>query len=237
MRQSVALILALGATAAAATTPSCPAARTVDTVIELYTSEGCSSCPPADRWLSTLKGRADVLALGLHVDYWDRLGWPDRFASPAMTQRQYQLARSAGRPQVYTPHVLVGGQDWRGWPRLPAAAPAAAAPGLTLERDGERVRVQVAASAQPLAGFWAVIEDSHSSRVQAGENRGETLAHDHVVRLMQPVASWRGESGLAATLPVSAGVPPFPRRVAFVLTDASTQRPLRAAVLPLPPGC
>ena len=65
-------------------------------IVELYTSEGCSSCPPADRWLSSLKGRDDTIALAFHVDYWDRLGWPDRFATAANTERQQQLSRASG---------------------------------------------------------------------------------------------------------------------------------------------
>lgn len=207
-------------------------------VVELYTSEGCSSCPPADRWLSTLKGRPDVLALAFHVTYWDRLGWPDRFARPEYTQRQYALAQRAGRSNVYTPQVLVNGQDWRHWPRLPAAAAAAtAAPVLKLARDGEVVTLQVAPAAAAAAGRWAghwvVLEDSHQSRVSAGENAGETLRHDHVVRQFQPVPAWAAAAGLNQQLRVSRGDANFPRRVAFVVVDAASQKPLQAVVL----GC
>ena len=97
------------------------------TVVELYTSEGCSSCPPADRWLSTLKGQPGVLALAFHVNYWDRLGWPDRFASAEATARQHELAQRAGSRNVYTPQVIANGRDWRFWPKLPTADAAAAA--------------------------------------------------------------------------------------------------------------
>ena len=108
---------------AAAAGPVCKAGSgaTAPVVVELYTSEGCSSCPPADRWLSTLKGRPDVLALAFHVDYWDRLGWPDRFATAEGTARQWALARRDGSPQVYTPQVRVNGRDARTG-TLPAAA-------------------------------------------------------------------------------------------------------------------
>ena len=108
--------------AAGAATCSVRAAGAPRAVVELYTSEGCSSCPPADRWLSTLKASPDLLALGFHVSYWDRLGWPDRFASAEITARQQLLARNAGRAQVYTPQVVVNGDDWRRWPQLPCAA-------------------------------------------------------------------------------------------------------------------
>jgi hypothetical protein len=206
------------------------------TVVELYTSEGCSSCPPADRWLSTLKPRADVIALAFHVTYWDRLGWPDRFASPEGTARQHELARVFGSSNVYTPQVVVGGQDWRGWPRLPKAAAAGAAPEVQLSREGESVTATVSPSAAGparLGGYWAVVEDQHQSHVKAGENSGETLKHDHVVRLYQPVAAWSATDGSTSTLKVSRGAPEFPRRVVFVVTDSANQRPLQAVVL----GC
>lgn len=207
------------------------------TVVELYTSEGCSSCPPADRWLSTLKGRPDVLALAFHVTYWDRLGWPDRFAQPSFTQRQYALAQQAGRGNVYTPQVLVNGQDWRRWPQLPAATPAAptaAAPVLSLARDGALVTLTVAAAAPSgarWAGQWVVLEDAHLSRVSAGENAGETLKHDHVVRQFQAVPAWAASAGQMQQLRVSRGDANFPRRVAFILVDATSQKPLQALVL------
>ncbi len=214
---------------------------TVPAVVELYTSEGCSSCPPADRWLSTLKGRSDVLALGFHVSYWDRLGWPDRFASAEATARQRALAHAAGRAQVYTPQVLVDGEDWRGWPRLPRpgtvtpGAPAApAAPALSLARVGEYVVVDVAPLLRgpaELAGYWAVLEDGHHSAVQRGENAGETLRHDHVVRLYRPVPAWPAAQGLRAQLAVARGEAAFPRRVVFVVTGSAAPQPLQALAL------
>ncbi len=186
---------------------------------ELYTSEGCSSCPPADRWLSTLKGRAEVLPLAFHV-----------------TLRQNELARLAGSSQVYTPQVLVAGRDWSGWPSLPQPVTAAAPVQVALTRDGEHVTAQVAASRNGparLSGYWAVLENGHQSKVKAGESAGETLNHDHVVRLFKPVPGWAAADGHSATLTVSRGAPEFPRRVAFVITDAATQRPVQALAL----GC
>ncbi|MDE2275535.1 MAG: DUF1223 domain-containing protein, partial [Burkholderiales bacterium] len=114
-------------------------------VVELYTSEGCSACPPAERWLSSLTGRPGVIALAFHVDYWDRLGWADRFASPENTARQHAWARQAGNGTVYTPQVLLNGQDWRGWRGGPGlAAGAAASPvRIALTREGETVTAQV----------------------------------------------------------------------------------------------
>lgn len=199
-------------------------------VVELYTSEGCSSCPPADRWLSSLRGRPDVLALAFHVNYWDRLGWPDRFATATTTERQHRLQRASGAPYVYTPQVLLNGRDLRGWrgaalPRLPASPVS-----LTLGREGSTVRAVVNAPAsQRLAGYWAVLEDGHVSRVRAGENAGETLAHDHVVTLYQPVPAWDGGARqLSLDLPPAGTTP---RRVAFVVTDPLGATPLQALAL------
>lgn len=227
-----ALTLAAGAAQAADVCRASSGAQ-APLVVELYTSEGCSSCPPADRWLSTLKGRPDVLPLAFHVTYWNRLGWVDRFATPEGTARQMLLAQRAGRTGIYTPQVLAGGRDWREWPRLPAADTLG--PAVTLSRQGDRVQVQVAPDAglQRLAGYWAVVEDGHASRVTAGENANAHLRHDHVVRLYQPLSPWPGPAGLSAGLAVSRGMPPHPRRVVFVVTDADTDRPLQAAVL----GC
>jgi hypothetical protein len=205
------------------------------TVVELYTSEGCSSCPPADRWLSSLKPGADLVALAFHVTYWDRLGWPDRFALAEATARQQALARVAGRSQVYTPQVIVDGKDWRGWPALPK--PGALSPvGVVLARSGETVTATVSpalARAGRLAGYWAVVEDGHRTHVKAGENRGETLRHDHVVRLLRPLPDWPAADGHTANLAVSRGAAEFPRRVVFVVTDPVTQQPLQAVAL----GC
>ena len=214
---------------------ACTAASgvTVPTVVELYTSEGCSSCPPADRWLSTLKGRPDVLALAFHVNYWDRLGWPDRFATPEATARQHDLARLAGSAQVYTPQVRAAGRDWKVWPKLPAPAGDSGI-SVTLQREGDAVTAKIAAtpgSAAQRSGYWAVLEDGHQSVVKAGENSGETLRHDHVVRLYRPVANWAASATQRLQLPVSRGDPAYPRRVVFVVTDAATAQPLQAVAL------
>ncbi|MDE2564344.1 MAG: DUF1223 domain-containing protein [Burkholderiales bacterium] len=248
MRNALLVVAAL-ATALAAVQPvnagtglACEAASgpTLPTLVELYTSEGCSSCPPAERWLSSLKDRPGVIALAFHVDYWDRLGWSDRYASRAGTARQYEVARRAGDGTVYTPQVLVGGQDWRGWPGLPAAG-AASPVRLRLARAGQTVTAEVSrqkaadeqvAPAQ-LAGYWAVVEDGYDSRVRAGENAGATLHHDDVVRLYRPVAAWPAAVPQRLELQVSPGVAEHPRRVVFVVTDPATGRPLQALAL----GC
>jgi len=227
----------LGASGAAVSAPVCQAtsAATAPTVVELYTSEGCSSCPPADRWLSTLKSRSDVLALAFHVNYWDQLGWADRFATPEGTARQYTLSRWSGSASVYTPQIVVNGRDGRAGVTLPKAG-AESPIGLTLMREGDLVTAQIAATKggpARLDGYWAVLEDGHQSKVRAGENAGETLHHDSVVRLYKPVPAWSAADGTRTQLTVSRGVPENPRRVAFVVTDAATHKPVQAVAL----GC
>lgn len=228
-----------GAAAMAADANVCSArsGRTPPQVVELYTSEGCSSCPPADAWLSTLKGRADVIALGYHVTYWDRLGWPDRFAAEVHTRRQQEIAARHGSRSVYTPQVVVDGQDWRSWPRLPPpAGGGSSAPEVVLTREADgRVHALVAPAAtsasQRLGAYWAVIEDQHESRVRTGENAGETLRHDHVVRLHQPLPEFAASTGLSTRLDVPPGAAAHPRRIVFVVTSVTDARPLQAVAL------
>jgi hypothetical protein len=238
---SVAIVLAeaLAATASQsfAAPASCEAKSGQErlTVVELYTSEGCSSCPPADRWLSGLKGRDDVLAQAFHVDYWDRLGWKDLFASPAYTERQDQW-RALGRARfIYTPQTIVDGADRRDLPARHEPAGAA----LALRRDGEGYRATVtstAASPARLAAYWSVTESGHRSVVKAGENEGATLHHDFVVRELRPVAPWSAAPGVPQPLQFSPGAAAdaaHPRDVNLVVFDPATGRPLQALRL----GC
>jgi hypothetical protein len=240
------VLLGVGLAGAASAQPAQCQVRSPDRqtlLVELYTSEGCSSCPPADRWLSSLKGRPQVLAAAFHVDYWDRLGWPDRFASPRYSARQAEWVRGAGARFAYTPQVLVNGRDWRGWPALPLLDERARVQ-IELQRiDAHQVAVSVAAlpAAPPsLALWWAVLEDDHASAVRAGENRGEQLHHDHVVRRYDLVAPWRvaadGTSPphrLRLTVPEN-GEGGHKARLLVVVTDAVTGAPLQAAQLDCP---
>ena len=236
-RHALVLCLAVPALAAAqGGTCSARSAAQPPAVVELYTSEGCSSCPPADRWFSTLKGRPDVLALAFHVNYWDRLGWPDRFANAATTERQHLVQRAGAAPYVYTPQVVQNGRDWRAWQSsgdrgLQPLAPSPIA--IALERSGSRITATVsgAAAGQRLAGYWAVLEDGHVSRVKAGENAGTTLKHDHVVTLYKPLPAWTGAASPTLDMPAPMGG--TSRRVAFVVTDPQGVKPVQAAVL----GC
>ncbi|HEX5687754.1 MAG TPA: DUF1223 domain-containing protein [Ideonella sp.] len=237
-------------TTAQAASPSCTStdAAAPKLIVELYTSEGCNSCPTADQWLAALPRDGSVLALAFHVDYWDSLGWTDRFADAAYTGRQRHLQASSGARFVYTPQLIVGGRDFPGWRQLPAAAlvssaPAllpADAPSLRLRREGAQLVAEVGAGGGgQLAGYWALLEDGHQSQVAAGENSGRALRHEHVVRRYQPVAAWPASQAQQWrwTMPsVSAG---HAARAVFVLTDAGGGRPLRAQQLTLAnaPGC
>lgn len=228
---------------AANASESCTAtsARAVAPVVELYTSEGCNSCPPADRWLSKLSTDPAVVAMAFHVDYWDRLGWTDRFGKAAFTERQRQQQASNGARFSYTPQVVLDGRDRTDWPAAVVAGPSRppAPVGLTLARDGDTVVATVtpaAAAPKRLAAYWAVTEQGHISSVKAGENVGVTLHHDFVVRDYEPVAAWSVKAGSAETLrfkPATAADPGHPRSVNLVVVDAANGRPVQALKL----GC
>ncbi len=170
-------------------------------VLELYTSEGCNSCPPADRWLSALPGRgvsADrAVLLAFHVDYWNYLGWTDRFSKPAFSARQARVAARTSRGVVYTPQLVLDGGTMRTGrgtqhveERLRAinAGPAQATIGLDLQSGGGALRVTADVRLTDVterddADTWiALYERGLSSRVTAGENAGTVLDHDFVVR-------------------------------------------------------
>lgn len=181
--------------------PACVASSGVQraVLLELYTSEGCDSCPPADRRLSQFKGQPElsgrVVPLAFHVDYWDRLGWADRFASPQYTQRQYAMASLARSRLVYTPQFLKNGRDWRG-----AGSPL---DGVGENPAGAKITLEIgvpAAGPVEIGGvvsgakgtaetYVALYENNLESQVRAGENSGKTLRHDYVVRrLIGPLA-------------------------------------------------
>jgi len=231
--------LALGASSAVSAAPACSAqsGAQVPAVVELYTSEGCNSCPPADRWLGALKSRDGVVALAFHVDYWDSLGWKDRFAQPQFTQRQNATQRTSGARFAYTPQVIVDSRDAPDWSALPAAALQARAPatvGLRLERDATGLTLTVAPGAgapAKLSGYVAVVDDGMQTHVGAGENRGATLRQDDVVRELLP---WNLVGAQPATLHFASASAPEPgatRHWVAVATDGAYGRPVQAVTL------
>jgi len=157
-------------------------------LIELYTSEGCSSCPPADSWLNGLREDARVVALEFHVDYWDALGWHDPFGSAGYSARQDALGKKSRSHIVYTPEVALDGREWREWSRAPIPAPTATELPITLEvTSAKTVRARLVAEKDAPADWritYALVESGLSSDIRAGENTGRTLKHEHVVRAL-----------------------------------------------------
>jgi hypothetical protein len=176
-------------------------------LVELYTSEGCDSCPPADRWLSTFAAapRASRLAvpIAFHVDYWNSLGWTDVYSDARFSERQRQLARAGGARMVYTPQVILGGRDFASW-RSGGAAKALDAVGMRpaqaqIEIAASGASARVVASVAPgtrvedVALVVALTQNGITTKVKAGENRGETLRHDFVVRDIKTFRAWSGD--------------------------------------------
>jgi hypothetical protein len=197
----VAALCAAGAAAAhaGACTLQSPPHRV--TVLELFTSEGCSSCPPADRWLSSLPrlgiGPDNAILLAFHVDYWNRLGWPDRFSQARFSERQQAIAARNRSRLVYTPQLVLDGRPLRAGSLPEDVAeklgainqhPAGATIQASIVRQANAVRVAVdaqvlAPSAHPGADVWlAAFENGLSTEVARGENAGALLHHDFVVR-------------------------------------------------------
>ena len=166
-------------------------------LVELYTSEGCSSCPPAERWLGTLPERypgTAVVPLALHVDYWDYIGWKDSYAKREFALRQKKLSQLQRMALVYTPQVMLQGRDFRRWGTQAFdeavarinSQPAKARLKLSLLRVDERaleveVTAELASPARDAALYLASYQSRLQSKVTAGENRGRILTHDHVV--------------------------------------------------------
>jgi hypothetical protein len=196
-------ILALMACLPALAGPDCTVRSGPNTaaLIELYTSEGCSSCPPADRWLSSFAraGRSSLMVpIAFHVSYWDYIGWKDAYAETRHGERQRERAKASGAATVYTPQVMIGGRDFREWSSeaeverkveaLNRVAPRAQIEMRAAVQADGRLRVSARASLAPSARAadaalqLAVAQNGLASRVTAGENRGEHLRHDFVVR-------------------------------------------------------
>jgi hypothetical protein len=172
------------------------------TLVELYSSEGCSSCPLAEAWVSALKTSpglwSDLFPVVFHVDYWDGLGWPDRFAQPAYTQRQRDYAARLGQDSVYTPEFIVNGREWRGWfqDNQLSPDPDATSGELTLsiksggKETSARYTPAAPAASQSYMVHVALLGLNIVTDVKAGENGGRQLQHDFIVLAFasQPMA-------------------------------------------------
>ncbi len=224
-------------------------------LLELYTSEGCSSCPPADRWLAQLGPEgfapARVVPLALHVDYWNYLGWADPFAQARFTERQQAYRARGGASAVYTPQFILNGREYRGWfrgedlaRRLESAgvqpAPAtialrlARADEATLEVTGEVSGVETAKRER--AGIYvALYENNLMNDVRAGENRGARLRHDYVVRRLEgPFAlPTSGRLALRQRFALASDWKRADLGIAAFVQDRGNGEVLQAAMLPL----
>jgi hypothetical protein len=237
-------------------TKACSAASAPQTtaLVELYTSEGCDSCPAADRWLSSLSahgfGPDRVVPLALHVDYWDYIGWKDPFAKGEFAVRQHKLAKMRRPVIVYTPQVLLQGRDFRPWGSRAFAEeiarinsrPARARISLAVHAvKPQAIHAELAAQLfdpadlKNAAVYLAAYENKLASDVRAGENRGKRLEHDFVVR------EWIGPIGFGEglkveekrALPLLPGANARHLGVAAFVQNRSTSEVLQALMLPV----
>jgi hypothetical protein len=171
------------------------------TVVELFTSQGCSSCPPADAFLGELAKRPDVIALGFHVDYWDYIGWQDRFASPGGTDRQRRYAGGLGSRYVYTPQMVVDGVAHATGSRvddverlIAARRSAPKVPVRLTRADARTLNVSIgSADYKGAADVWFVtFLRQETTDVARGENRGRRLTNFNIVRTLKRIGGWNG---------------------------------------------
>jgi len=256
---TIAAALAALALAAHAEAAQCSARSGPQTtaLVELYTSEGCDSCPPADRWLSSLLGRGyardRLVPIAFHVDYWDYIGWKDPYAKSAYAGRQRKMAALARASFVYTPQVLLQGRDFRGWA---SGEFDRAVAGINTQWARARIALTVATGApsalavetiaelldpalrETAALYVAAYENRLVSRVTAGENRGRTLEHDFVA------LEWTGPIGFGSasrladrrTLPLVPGARAGNSGVVAFVEDRRGGEILQALMLPACPG-
>jgi hypothetical protein len=205
-------------------------------VIELFTSQGCSSCPPADELLGSLADRTDVLPLALHVDYWDYIGWQDTFGNPAHSERQRAYAHHAGARMVYTPQMIVGGMEHLVGVKPEAMEEAiraeAAMPhlvSLKLERSGDNVAI----SAQPLGQLpedtmvqLVRVRPTATVEIGRGENAGRTFTYSHIVTDWTQLGDWDGHEPFRQTVAA-----PGADDVVVIVQEPGPGRILAAAVM------
>ena len=195
------ILIALFSTCAQAAECSVTSGKTRVSLLELYTSEGCSSCPPADKWLSQIESmgfkQEQVVALAFHVDYWDYIGWKDPYARAEFSDRQRRAARLQQSNAVYTPQFMLNGKDFRGWfreKRLQDSIDRISTEAVPVQielhlSDSQNDRFKLTSTVKKLeAGqkdtdvFIAIYENQLKTSVKAGENQGRQLTHDYVVR-------------------------------------------------------
>jgi len=197
----IAVVLAAAALFPAAVADAGAAKRPV--VVELYTSQGCSSCPPADAILGQLSTRKDVIAMSLPITYWDMLGWKDTLASDADTKRQKAYAQAMWRGGVYTPQIIVdgvtdvvGGRDAQIESTIAARAADQQAVPVSVSADKRVVHVSIGAAEvkDPNATIWLfVVQPQATVAITDGENKGHTYTYHNIVREIRPLGIWKGQ--------------------------------------------
>jgi hypothetical protein len=186
-------------------------------VIELYTSQGCSSCPPADEFVAMLAANPRVLPLALHVDYWDYIGWADKFAQAKFTTRQRAYARAIGSRTIYTPQLIIGGLD-----RIEGFAPEETADQLhkhlaleplvqlTATRSGDTLSIRATAD-QPLDGPVKVqlvrYLPEETVKIERGENAGKTITYHNIVTSWEGLGAWSGAGPMELSVPFAGTEP------------------------------
>ncbi len=178
-------------------------------VVELYTSQGCSSCPPADEFLTKLAKRNDVIALALHVDYWDYLGWQDSFADNAYSLRQRAYAKTANKRTVYTPQVIVQGTSHAVGHRVQDVTSLikyhknrVEAVGIELTKNGNKLTIK--AKVQGGSVGKSVIQvvrylPEKTVQIKRGENAGRRIIYSNIVTAWKPIANWSGRGEITAS--------------------------------------
>lgn len=187
----------------AATNPGTARASDFAGVVELFTSQGCSSCPPADAELSRLAEEGDVLALSYHVDYWNYLGWTDTLSSKANTERQYGYAKSLHRKNVYTPQAVINGQDHANGADGAAVSAivtklASVGAGLSIEVNAsmgaEELNISVGSGEGKADIVVVYFDEATTVQIKQGENAGQSITYRHSVRDMETVGMWSGKA-------------------------------------------
>ncbi|MCR8921577.1 DUF1223 domain-containing protein [Dasania sp. GY-MA-18] len=212
------------------------------TLIELYTSEGCSSCPPADRWLGSWLNRdklwQQIVPVAFHIDYWDSLGWVDRYAQAPFTLRQQRYQQLGHSRAIYTPAFMVNGQEWRGFfsrqslpfnpPKLIGVLQAQLQAPLAHQQTSQLLAhfTPLAASHGELTLHVALLGMNIVSPIKAGENKGRELQHNFVVLKYYQQHSALKQQGYQWLLPLSSS--PEAQAIALWVTEREQMLPLQA---------
>jgi hypothetical protein len=229
-------VMLLAATPLFAESITVQSEETSATLVELFTSEGCSSCPPADAWLGKLKSSPDlwqrIVPVAFHVDYWNYLGWADRFSTAANSSRQRRYAATWGTESVYTPGLVLNGREWRNWYQHDAIPESASAKvgrlAVTLHDAQAEVTFTRLGGPLPLVAELAVLGSNLESNVTHGENSGHKLRHDFTVLHFASAPLHREGDRFTATIPLPAKTIETSSAIAAWIAPGETQPPVQA---------